>query len=852
MKKNYLLCASLVLLASLAACDGATNTHSSSSSSSNGNNDNPSIVTPVEEEYVIIARNYVGLTITPSKSKAKAGETITVTVDLEDGYILKKLLLNNSTDKLTKTSNTTYSFTMPNESAVITAELSISGDVVIQGTLAFALSLDESTGIYSARNVTINDTAYLTYVVQGKSLTVTQIDNTKCFADISLRSSSTVGAFAVAGNAKYDFFYDPNNGENPCYIVRTEVLSAPDTAKSFQSLLSGSVRSEATTFPQSVNKVTYSNTQTGDNYVWENYENGSLATSVITDSANNQKTSYVYKSIDNVTDSSKGVYTIVDNYIEGMNGTNDQTKRDDSKAFSGRYDIVANYVDGYKSYQYLEQDATPNENAYFDAHHYSHDINSLDFDIHRGYRTGFDTTYDKTLIDYNVTVSSVTNADGTFTTKVDSFKTIDESKDTQSGGTDKYHYEYDIEFTFTKAGAPLSGTYKQTYYSKESYDVDNKKFFTGGEQLGKIEKQVNFTYSYGEPKKGAIDFDTAPYFLTRLDDLSVNNPTTGQTGNFVQQNDTVNNYLKLKPYPETALDGWQYGIESSSNTSVVGSRSLLEPLTFIAYKAGQTTLTISNHTLNSGIRQTLELNVVSTYKVDGMFLQAYNAYYDEEITASSAYVRAGYQKTAHIYATSRNTGKSASRFAVDITATSSNPELLAVHVNNENQTITFDARNAKVTENTTVKVTCTTDINEPGYNGETFTVTILPYTKPTKSLLGTWTDNQGVELRLQQFENGNDSTYSILKVDSKEYKFKFTFDEESGKLNAVASYGLDSIQLNYDYTVDELGVFAVASGVWTGLDQTSEGEVLCGDYSSYDEEDGGYVVSTYYFLSRAN
>lgn len=852
MKKNYLLCASLVLLTALASCDGTSNPNSSSNPSNNGGNDNTSVVTPIEEEYVIIARNYVGLTITPSKNKAKAGETITVTIDLEDGYILKKLLLNNSSDKLTKTSNTTYSFTMPNESAVLTAELSISGDVVIQGTLAFALSLDETTGIYSARNVAVNDTAYLTYVVQGKSLTVSQIDNTKCFADINLRSSSSVGQFAVAGNAKYDFFYDPNNGENPCYIVRTEVISAPNTANGFQSLFSGSVRSEATTFPQNVNKVTYTNTQTGDNYVWENYENGSLAKSVITDTANNQKTSYVYKSIDNITDTSKGIYTVVDNYIEGINGTNDATKKDDSKAFSGKYDIVANYVDGYKSYQYLEQSATPNENAYFDAHHYSHDINSLDFDIHYGYRTGFDTTYDKTLIDYNVNVSSVTNNDGTFTTTVDSFKTIDESKDAQSGGTDKYHYEYDIEFTFTKAGAPLSGTYKQTYYSKEAYDVDNKKFFTGGEQLGKLEKQITFTYSYGEAKKGEIDFDTTPYFLTRLDNLSINNPSTGKTGNVVQQNDNVNEYLTFKPYPETALDGWQYGIESSSNTSVVGSRSLVEPLTFIAHKSGQTTLTISNHTLNSGIKQTLELNVVSTYKVDGMYLQAYNAYYDEEITSTKAYVRAGYQKTAHIFATSRNTGKYASGFAVDITATSSNPELLSVRVNNENQTITFDARNAKVTEATTVKVTCSTEVNDIGYTGTSFSVVIMPYTRPTQSLLTTWTDNQGMELILQQYVSGDKSTYSTLKIDNKEYKFSFIYDEESGKLNTSPSTGLESIQLNYDYTTDELGVFAVAGGAWTGLDQTSEGELLCGDYESYDEEDGSYIVSTYYFLSRAN
>ena len=571
MKKSNILCASLALLTLLAACD-VNNLDTSSTSSNTTSSSTTSSVVQEEQEYVIIARNYVGCTITTDKSKAKAGETVNVTVNLESGYTLKKILLNNDSSKLTKTSNTTYSFIMPNESAVLTAEISIEGDVIIQGSLAFALTLDE-TGVYSAKGVVVNDTAHLTYVVHNQSLTVKAIDNTKCFADINLNSGNKVGEFSLAGNAKYDFFYDPNNGETPCYIVRTEVLNAPTSVNSFQSLFSGSVRSEPTTYPKNVNKVTYTNSETGDNYVWENYENGSLAKSEI----ESRKTSYVYKSL--AENNGKKVYTVVDDYIEGKGGNDDATRKDDTTAFSGRYDVVADYTEGYKKYQYLENDSDPHLNANFDAHHYSHDINSLDFDIHYGYRTGFDTTYNATLIDYKININSTTHEDNTFTTTILSYKTIDNTKDPQSGSSEKYHVEYKIEFKFTKAGAPLAGSYKETYYSNNAYDVDNKQFMPGGEELGKVTKEMKFTYSYGDAKAGEINFDTTPYFTTRLDDLKVNNPTAGED-NVVQQNDIVNNYVSFNVYPSTALDAWQYGIESSTNTSVVGPKSVYEPLTF--------------------------------------------------------------------------------------------------------------------------------------------------------------------------------------------------------------------------------------------------------------------------------
>ena len=146
--------------------------------------------------------------------------------------------------------------------------------------------------------------------------------------------------------------------------------------------------------------------------------------------------------------------------------------------------------------------------------------------------------------------------------------------------------------TFTKAGAPLSGSYKETYYGKDAYDVTKGEFLTGGENLGTVKKEVHFAYGYGEAKKEAISFDTTPYFITRLDNLKVTNSTTN-ADNTVQQNDTVNDFVSFTAYPETALDAWQYGISKSSNTSIIGPKSATDPFTFKAYGVGQSKLTFS-------------------------------------------------------------------------------------------------------------------------------------------------------------------------------------------------------------------------------------------------------------------
>ena len=84
MKKNILYLIPALLLGVLTGCDTNTSGVTSSTASNGGTNTSQTTssqpVTSVEEAYVIVTRSYVGLTITPSKTKAKKGETITLTL----------------------------------------------------------------------------------------------------------------------------------------------------------------------------------------------------------------------------------------------------------------------------------------------------------------------------------------------------------------------------------------------------------------------------------------------------------------------------------------------------------------------------------------------------------------------------------------------------------------------------------------------------------------------------------------------------------------------------------------------------------------------------------------------------
>lgn len=884
MRKRLLILGTLLSVFAITGCAGGSSSSSTKESgeSSSGNNLATtssgqtssvfSVISEEKEEYSIIIRASTGVTITADKEKAKQGEIVTLTAVVESGYTLKSVKMNG--DLCTSNGNNVYTFTMPEGAAVITAQVKVEGDVTIQGDIAAKLELDEETGIYSAKGITVNELSYFSFYFQGEKLGLHTVNYHKCSADLDSVFSTSSETLSIAGNAKYDFFYDPSSSM-PCYVRRSEVLTAPNSVSTFESLFAGSVRSENTQWPEDLKHVTYSNTETGDEYEWTNYETGSLGVS-----HQDEHTYYDYRYL------SGDTYKVVDTYVES---SLDTTRRDDTVAYSAQYDIVGEVESGMNLYQKVLDDTVYNDNSYttktganFEAHHNSHDIESLDFDIHYGYRTGFDSTFDSTLASFNVEVSSVTNDDGSFTTTIESYKNYDESLDSTSGSTTKVRYEYNIVFTFRKDGLPLNGTYRETTFDESAYNFTTNTFNAGGESLGKVVKSMAFTYEYGETISSEIDFDASPYFINQIDDISIRNSTSAsQEGNVIECNDVLypnlttgevsdtKSYLTMSYTPSTALDEWQYGITASSDESIVGLKSGRSN-TYVALIEGNVNLTVSNHTINSGVTVSVPVIVENAYLVDGFYLTGVdpddesNTNYmgDDEVFSNYVYLNAGTKKRAHVHATSRNTGKYANSFYTEFTAVSGNTSLLSVSMDNEKGIITFDASSASVTETTTVRVKLTapnleTSTDEFGVETPVeliITVYINPYQLPSSPLLGEFNDladepEDPVILTLNQYVEGDSSTLSTLSLDGNTYSFQYTYDTETGKMTVKSSGDLGYIALTYDYENDQVGVFAEAEGSWAGQDDVTEGEALLGEATVDDE--GYYEITKYYFLDRA-
>ena len=88
----------------------------------NGSGENPD--TPSAESYAITVEASEYGTVTSDKAAAKAGETVTLSVAASEGYELNSLTVTGTSSKVvdtTKTTDGTYTFTMPGEAVKVTA-----------------------------------------------------------------------------------------------------------------------------------------------------------------------------------------------------------------------------------------------------------------------------------------------------------------------------------------------------------------------------------------------------------------------------------------------------------------------------------------------------------------------------------------------------------------------------------------------------------------------------------------------------------------------------------------------------------------------------------------------------------
>ena len=493
MKKPASLLLVLSALA-LAACGGDTSSsvpgggNASSSTDTNTSTTTPvggdstsssTSTTPEVTTYIIRINNVSGATVTADKERAAEGETVNLTVVVDDGYTLKSLTYNGTA--LTVDAEGHASFVMPNRSVTISISLSIAGDVTVQGDIAAVLREEEpGSGLYVARNIKVASDAQFSFYVKSTELSVIDVDYTKCFANVESAYNDADGQLILAGGATYDFYYDENADPavGHCYIKKVHQDVLPSDVNTFHALFEGRVRSESTMNLDGVSKIAYTNATNDVKYEYSNYTDGSHAEAVkVSDGTSLGVVNKVY-------DASRDYYRIVDSYVEwgekhyyGANTT----------ARAGKYGVVATKGDiesDYGRYQVSEHDAN------YLAHSFSHGMESLRFDIQNAYYVGFDASADigtEGLGLFDRTVTSEQTEDG-FDVNLTSWREIDTTSSTHVDESDKEvsYYAYTVDASFDEAGRILSISYSGKRYGEADYDFTNHQIIPGHENNGTV------------------------------------------------------------------------------------------------------------------------------------------------------------------------------------------------------------------------------------------------------------------------------------------------------------------------------------------------------------------------------
>ena len=102
-----------------AEASSETHGESSSESVSLPDSSDTSSTPDVVEDYLVDIVETTGVHITSNLERAKPGDTVTLTVTVDPGYVLTSLTMNG--EALTAATDGTYSFTMPDRDATIRA-----------------------------------------------------------------------------------------------------------------------------------------------------------------------------------------------------------------------------------------------------------------------------------------------------------------------------------------------------------------------------------------------------------------------------------------------------------------------------------------------------------------------------------------------------------------------------------------------------------------------------------------------------------------------------------------------------------------------------------------------------------
>ena len=121
-----------------AEASSETHGESSSESVSLPDSSDTSSTPDVVEDYLVDIVETTGVHITSNLERAKPGDTVTLTVTVDPGYVLTSLTMNG--EALTAATDGTYSFTMPDRDATIRATVTVEGEVTIGGSVSAAFT----------------------------------------------------------------------------------------------------------------------------------------------------------------------------------------------------------------------------------------------------------------------------------------------------------------------------------------------------------------------------------------------------------------------------------------------------------------------------------------------------------------------------------------------------------------------------------------------------------------------------------------------------------------------------------------------------------------------------------------
>lgn len=646
------------------------------------------------EIYNVRVSAPTGLSYTLDKESAKAGETVTLTLT-PGAFQIEEVTLNGTA---IEGKNNVYAFQMPDRTANIAIKASISGEVVLTGDVVASLTKGED-GIYVARGIKVPEgsgDANFSFSVGGTKLSVSELDETRTFADVSFPyGSKYTEKLLLKRGATYDFFYDPSDAF-PCYIQKVSVETLPSSVETLETLFGGSVRSENTENPANltgINLAIYKNDGTASriNYDYDVFENSTLATvtNVLSD-----ETYYSYKAVD----SAKNVLKVVETFPSSL-GNEDRSRETNANLggnYAATYDLVKTEEESSrfkKSPHDVRFALTNSAYTYYNLEHLFMDSYRVGFSVDEVSFKDIDIKSVKSETGFSVTINSTcefNSSAGTYTQEMHEADV------------------YDVKLDFLKNGALSAIDYKSTNYQKASWDFVSHTPLASG--TGTVTKTVKGTLSYGE-KKGETTFDTTPYFIQGFSTLHFYNSLTEKaddpTKNQLHYNDKIrvtkiseNDDMSLttvKTNPATALDIWQYAPTESDNEAVVKRLDTDTYNQMTCVGMGEANVTFTNHTGDSA-RQSAKIEVSAAAKFHSVYLYEGNGDdYGNVLTANSAILVAGQITKFHL-------GVSPAKAPIVYEASSSDPR---VKILTHDATLTLDATAAAditETKNVTIRI----------------------------------------------------------------------------------------------------------------------------------------------------